>query len=885
MNLEYFNRRFQGIRSQAMKASNKSNINNCDKNSLMNFKFFIILFILAILTDIYKIELIFGISFSLASVFFILILLIIGRKKAIISVFIIGTFSIVFLGGKYIFFIHIAEILAIDVLKKKYENLSVILVAIIFWGLIGIPILGITYLIASNKMFNEYYLFDMIFIVINCLFNVYVAEIIYIYVIKKCILKEKINITFRQVILHIIIATILIPFILNIFTDIFKTNEHILQNVYTSANDTFEHISDELELWDNEEITNLKLSGIIEEFWLEEVVKSYSKNKPFNISILTQSNIKILDVKNHKRSIKNYKEYENIEVYNENLHKLVPRSSSKVIETNWIEGFFVFKEDTEKTKLTVIIEIPISIYKDKILKEYGNQFKFLIFFMIFICCIVVVLNKVIFSNLTKLAINTENYKSFLYKDSKENWPVTDILEIRYLGDNIKKMINELKQNFKEIKSSEERLYELAYYDTLTKLPNRLLFRKQLDESIGKLTKKEKICIVFLDLNRFKVINDSLGHDIGDKLLGEVAARLNELKSENIGIFRLGGDEFVIVAKIKSNTEIEKIGEDILNKFEKNFILNELILNISCSAGASIYPDDSENINTILQYADIAMYKAKEDERGKIQLFDSKLKEVVLEKLVIEKEIFNALEKEEFRLYYQPKYSPYTQEVMSLEALIRWSNKSLGVVSPGKFISIAEESDLIFKIDKWVIKNACNENKKLQDLGYKKVPVAVNISAKYFATEEMEKIVIEALKSSGLEAKYLIIEITEGVFIENFQVVANIIKNLNEIGVAISIDDFGTGYSSFNQLMKLPINEVKIDRAFVMEIDKEERKASIVRSMIELAHRLQLNVVAEGVENEREKECLKELGCDELQGYLFTRPVEIEGLKKILEEGM
>ncbi|MGL4453241.1 MAG: putative bifunctional diguanylate cyclase/phosphodiesterase [Sarcina sp.] len=850
-------------------------------NNTLSLKIFALLVALAVWASIFKIELVFGIRFDLTSIVFILILLTFGRRKALSVAGIISIISILFFKEKYIFLLHLLEILTIDIIRKRYEQLSVIILTIIFWGILGIPILAIIYILTSKMSFNEYYLFDMMFIVLNCIFNAYVAEIIYIYVIKKYILKKSISITIKHIILHIITATILVPFMLNIFTDIFKTNEHISNNVHTYASDTFKYISDEIRTWDSKSITNLKLFGIVETSQLKDFISNYTKNKPFNVNVSTNINTRILSVNNYKKYIEDYNAYENIEVYNNELYKMVPVTNSRIVDTNWMDGFFIYERKIEGCDINISIEVPISIYKENILREYGSQFKFLILFVLFIGFIVMLLNRVIFNDLTKLAKNTESYKSFLYENNKETWPSTDILEVGYLVDNIKKMIDELKHSFKELKSSEEMLYELAYYDTLTNLPNRPYFRMRLEELVNSLEVNKKLCVMFLDLNRFKVINDSLGHDVGDKLLKKVAKRLDSLKSESLEIFRLGGDEFVILAKINERADIEEIGESVLNKFKEKFVLDDLILNISCSAGVSVYPDDSKNINSILQYADISMYKAKDKELEKVQLFDAKMKELVLEKLVIEKEIFNALENEEFTLYYQPKYSPINDEVKSLEALIRWSSEKLGVISPNKFISIAEESDLIFKIDKWVILNACKENKRLQDEGYKKIPVSVNISAKHFATEEIEKIILNALEISKLEPKYLIVEITEGVLIENFQVVERIIKNLNKKGVCISIDDFGTGYSSFNQLMKLPINEVKIDRAFVMNIENEERKASIVKSMIELAHRLDLNVVAEGVETNGEKEILKNIGCDEIQGYLYTKPTEFNEVKKFL----
>ena len=856
-------------------------VRNLQKNNIL----FCMLVLLAVILKLFKLEIFFGISIDLSNIALILLLMIFGKNRAVLVALGVSITSILFFDGRYIDLMYVLEIYVLAIIAKKYRKLSIIICDLQFWIFIGMPIFYILGWWTNSKLLNDYYYFQLVFIFLNGIFNSFISELIYVYYVRDKIKNRRTSLTFRMILLHILTGAILIPFLTNIFVDIIKTNDYLSNNVDTYAKEVFHYISDDINSLDDRGRINLQLSSMIETGKLAKSIKIHSRYKPFNIHVLNKKNEVIVDVTNYEDEIECYDDYRKTEVYNDELYKMVPKNStSNLINNTWINGFYIYDREIEDTGFSVIIEVPIEIYKDKITFEYISQFKFLLFFVVFIMFIAILLNKIIFNDLSKIASNTSNLSYFIDENTDINWPNSRIVEIRNLVNNIKNIGNELRWNFVEMKKSEKMLYDLAYYDTLTTLPNRLFFKKVLDESIKDYDEEEKIGIIFLDLNRFKIINDTLGHDLGDKLLRNVAKRLKTLRNDKLNVFRLGGDEFVIVCSIEQKSDLEIIGEKIVDKFKKSFVLNGVVLNVTCSLGASVYPDDSEDINNIIQYADIAMYIAKEEEDKKIHLFNDEMKEIFIEKLTIEKEIFNALENDEFTLYYQPKYDAKTEKVKSIEALIRWSSNSLGVVPPDKFISIAEESGLILTIDKWVMIKACIENKRLQDEGYAKVPIAVNISAKHFNGEEIERLVRHALDISGLDAKYLIIEITEGVLIKKVEIVQQIIKNLNSLGVSISIDDFGKGYSSFNQLMTLPINELKIDKVFIRDIQNDEKRASIVKTMVELAHRLELNVVAEGIETNEEKEIAKAMGCDELQGYLFAKPVTLEELKKILKQG-
>ncbi|MGL5086242.1 MAG: putative bifunctional diguanylate cyclase/phosphodiesterase, partial [Clostridium sp.] len=711
----------------------------------------------------------------------------------------------------------------------------------------------------------------------------FLAEIIFTYIIKKNLYKKRVMLRYKEIILHIITAAILIPFIINIFVDLVNSYDNIYNSAESSSQEIYSYILDDISGWDERERTNLQLSGIIEMGLLKESILKATMYKPYNIYIKDKNNRNILAVHNYEEDIVRYEEY-TVKRITDKLSQALPKNKAeKYFDNSWKDGYFIFNQLLESIGLTVEIEIPIELYNDRIIKEYLSQFKFLMLFALFIGFISMLLNKTIFNNLTKLSIYTKDLPDKLEKDISIDWPVSNIVEISVLTDNIQNMSINLSKNFEKLNESQRKLYELAYYDTLTRLPNRLFFKKYLEGLAQNTDISNRFCVMFIDLNRFKVINDTWGHDTGDKLLSEVASRLKNLKSDKFNIFRLGGDEFVTVIKVDNDYEIEKCGRDIISVFNEDFKIDDLVLSTSCSIGASVFPDDSRDADTIIKYADIAMYDSKENGGNFLQVFNEEIKSKVVEKMAIESEINNALAENQFILYYQPKFSGIDRSIKSLEALIRWTSTSLGVISPEKFIPIAEESDLILEIDKWVIYEACKENKRLQDIGYIKIPVSVNISAKHFAHKEILDIVVKALDKSGLEAKYLTVEITEGVLIKNVDMVSDIIRDLKKIGVLVSIDDFGKGYSSLNQLMTLPINEVKIDRDFIKDISKEKKKRNVVSLIVELAHSLELNVVAEGIETVEERNYLESIGCDELQGYLFSKPVNIEELLVFLRK--
>lgn len=434
---------------------------------------------------------------------------------------------------------------------------------------------------------------------------------------------------------------------------------------------------------------------------------------------------------------------------------------------------------------------------------------------------------------------------------------------------------------------EEFIKHQAYHDYLTELPNRVLFEKKLEMNLhGDLEKNRDIAIMVIDLDGFKNINDSLGHSYGDMLLKIVARRLEASvndKNEKICISRMGGDEFtVLVTDVDTINQVKKIASDIICEFNKPFYIDDIDFHVTASVGISVYPTDGSTAETLIKNADTAMYEAKKRGKNQYQFYLPKMGFGTIERLEIESLLRKALQNNELSLYYQPKSDLNTGEIKGMEALLRWNNDKLGMVSPSKFIPIAEDSGLIYKIGEWVLKEACRQNKEWQKSGYPPLRVAVNLSMRQLIDQDILRIINEALDKTGLDPCYLELEVTESAMMDNEEKVIDILGNLKEKGIYISIDDFGTGYSSLNYLKRLPVNALKIDRTFVMELGESESDQAIIQGTIAMAHSLNLKVIAEGVEEEKQLKFLQMRNCDEIQGFLVSKPLSVGKFTEGLE---
>lgn len=433
---------------------------------------------------------------------------------------------------------------------------------------------------------------------------------------------------------------------------------------------------------------------------------------------------------------------------------------------------------------------------------------------------------------------------------------------------------------------QDKLNYLAYYDVLTGLPSRSLFQDRLSLALTQANRnKDMLAVLLLDLDDFKNINDSLGHNSGDQLLKQFASRLAGSVRESDTVARLGGDEFVVILpNVATEEDVTVVTQKFLKLGSEPFTIDGHELFITCSIGISFYPKDGEDAETLLKNADAALYSAKDKGRNNAQFCSAEMNLKALQRFTLENDLRHALKRQEFLVYYQPRVNLRSGEITGMEALVRWQHPEQGLVPPGMFIPAAEDSGLIVPLGAWVLHTACAQNKAWQAAGYKPVCVAVNLSARQFGQQDLVELVTRTLQETGLDAAYLELELTESMIMHDAEATIATLNELKAIGVKFSIDDFGTGYSSLSYLKRFPIDFLKIDQSFVRDITSDPDDAAITKTIISMAHDLGHKVIAEGVETEEQKSYLHLHHCDEMQGYLFSKPVPAKQFGLLLGKG-
>ena len=448
---------------------------------------------------------------------------------------------------------------------------------------------------------------------------------------------------------------------------------------------------------------------------------------------------------------------------------------------------------------------------------------------------------------------------------------------------LKKSIEKLQDEVLEHQKTQEQIKYIAYHDTLTGLPNRNLLNELLVHSITLAERNNKcMAVLFLDIDGFKMINDSKGHGMGDQILQEVAERLLKTLRKSDVIARHGGDEFIVIIEELDNCSgVELIANKIINCFQEPFHLENQDYFLTTSVGVAVYPADGQTPDMLIKNADIAMYKAKENGKNQYLFCTPVMKDVANETMELSTNLYRAIEKNELELYYQPQLSCHNNQIMGVEALIRWRHPVMGLISPAKFIPIAEKTGLILPIGEWVLRTACQQNKKWQEQGLPKIRMGVNLSLRQFHNNDLLNLVESVLKETKLAPQYLELEITETIAMKEKSYIINTLNAFRQIGVSIAIDDFGTEYSSLSYLKHLPVDRLKVAMQFIRGIGIDHKDEALAKGIIVLAKSIGMNVIAEGVETKEQLEFLKNHNCDEIQGYYFFKPLIEAEMTKLL----
>lgn len=468
------------------------------------------------------------------------------------------------------------------------------------------------------------------------------------------------------------------------------------------------------------------------------------------------------------------------------------------------------------------------------------------------------------------------------KDAKRKLE-ENYIELEEAYKKVKSTQVELAQKYEELKQSEERNKKLAYVDYLTDLPNRISFSEKLEQIMANIQKDEEIAIMYIDLDNFKNINDVLGHSYGDELLIDVTDRMKQVLDENDYFARFGGDEFIVLTQNIESTDLyeEKIRK-IQKLFTYPFVLSMREFFITTSIGIAFAPKDGKTPQMLIKNVDAAMYAAKAMGKNTYCYYDESINSSLLSKIELQSELRNALQNGEFEVFYQAQIDLSNDKIVGFEALVRWAHPEKGIIAPGGFVQVAEETGLIVPIGRWVLFEACRQLKRWEEEGFDEISIAVNLSARQFKDADIVEMVQEVIEETKIEPSKLDLEITESIAIENIDYTIQIIKQLKDMGITFSLDDFGTGYSSMNYLKNLPVNHLKIDKSFLDRVNENTSDQQIVSTIISLAQTLDLVVIAEGVENCEQAVFLKSAHCNQAQGYLYSKPIPAKEASALLE---
>lgn len=858
---------------------------------------------MSFLSRIYDLHFSYGINFAFGNVFIFLILRYYGVSKAFIVAVIVNLLEWRFLTPNFYILFFTLEILFVGVIYKKTKY-NVLLIDVLYWVFFGVPAIAVVFYLYRGTIDNECYLI-MVNKSINGFLNMLVADMIisYIPIQKIAGFKKSKFADLNKMLIHLTIVSVFGPFLLYTLLDGWLSQEKMNDEVCIMLERTGSNIMEDVNEWEISELRKVRLKSPIQLNKFSTIIEKNSIEEEIEILLVDKShNVYITNTDDDRYStVYNWQENGEVTKVDENTFQWLPSHKGLSFDlSRWSQAYYITSKTFDNVDLEILVKKSLKNHIENAWENYLNKLLVLLSFSVASISVAIAMSNFLSRDLSKLTRSTTGLPEKLKQQESIEWPNISFSQVNSLVENFKVMSdnlvtlfsetrimnNQLLLQTKELENSREQMRRLAYYDTLTELPNRLCFTEYLENLLNSPEKK-KFAVMFIDLNRFKRINDTLGHEIGDILINEIGRRLSYFLKEDSFVARLGGDEFVVVLKYseiemaaKAASYINKILSDTVEVSQDGKVHE---LHVAGSIGISLYPDDATEKSTLLKKADIAMYAAKETGENTYKFYSELTELDTVEKLFLEQNLCKALERNEIIINYQPKMDIKTEAISGAEALIRWNSSQHGLISPAEFIPLAEEIGIINQIGEWVLIEACKQNKIWQDKGYPKMRISVNLSLRQLKGDNFVKIVERALDISGLESKYLELEITEGFFMKNSEYIIEILTKLKNMGIYISIDDFGTGYSSLGRIKELPVNILKIDRSFVTNICCEESNKAIVVAIIELAHSLGLRVLAEGVETIEDLNVLKKLHCDEIQGYFLSKPLPADEFEKFIDD--
>ncbi|WP_134703601.1 EAL domain-containing protein [Ammoniphilus sp. YIM 78166] len=662
------------------------------------------------------------------------------------------------------------------------------------------------------------------------------------------------------------------------FQELKKSNEPIMSDVLIAKGSPYPIVALAMPLMKEKQFIGYIAGALSLDSVRNQILQKVTK-PGYTVTIIDSKKQVIMTNEPHLRPLDSYeaslKKLEENRLWTQKRIQIWQPSETKLPPMLQWEKSFYWKHSPMDTpqSWSIIVKGSVSPYQTEVYELYIKIFSICLLILVLTQPLSFLLSRRIVSPIEHLSQITGNLSLETHGPPEGvSWPKTSIKEIQVLVDNFQFMS-------KKIQQSKQHLEYLAHHDELTGLSNRYHFKEQFQQFSAK-RQDALIAILFIDLDRFKFINDAIGHDFGDLLLQQMADRMKQECGEQGIIARYGGDEFlVMIPNITYIQEVDAMSKRLLEQIQKPFHLRSHEFVVTGSMGISVYPHDGLDIKTLIKHADTAMYAAKEHGKNQYQFFNSNMNDSIMYKLELETELRKAIEDQQLELHYQPQFAIQTGEISGIEALLRWNHPTMGVISPAEFIPLAEETGLIIPIGDWVLREACTQRKKWQLARFPSLRMAVNVSMKQFLHEDFIPNLRRLILETEMDPSKLKLEITESIAMKHPDYVIEKLTELKRLGIKLAIDDFGTGYSSLNYLKEFPVDYLKIDRTFIQDIVTGSAQTSIVQSIIQVAHSLNLSIIAEGVETDQQLEFLKKNHCNEAQGYLLSKPLRSEDIEK------